>query len=110
MRAMKRIVDGKLYDTGTAKIVAKWRWGSEAFSINDAGQAVGFFRKPKLIPRRDWRYWAGSSLSRRMVRWTPPLPFVTSMKPRIKWSWCSSHGCCWPSHSPTKWRARSGPC
>jgi hypothetical protein len=26
---MKRIIDGKLYDTETAKIVAKWYWGSE---------------------------------------------------------------------------------
>jgi hypothetical protein len=26
---MKRIVDGKLYDTETAKMVAKWFWGSE---------------------------------------------------------------------------------
>jgi hypothetical protein len=26
---MKQIVDGKLYDTETAKMVAKWFWGSE---------------------------------------------------------------------------------
>src|ERR1700722_14500887 len=24
--------------------------------------------------------------------------------------WRASRGWCWPSHSPTKWRARSGPC
>ena len=29
MIALKRIVEGKLYDTGTAKIVAKRRWSSE---------------------------------------------------------------------------------
>jgi hypothetical protein len=36
MIPMKRIVDGRLYDTETAKIVAKWRWGSEDGSGDSA--------------------------------------------------------------------------
>jgi hypothetical protein len=56
------------------------------------GWRLGFFRRPKLTPRRAWRFWGGSSPSRRKAHWTPLLPFVMSMKPRIKWSWCSRAG------------------
>src|ERR1700722_11374521 len=48
------------------------------------GWRLGFFRRPKLTPRRAWRFWGGSSPSRRRAHWTPLLPFVMSMKPRIK--------------------------
>jgi hypothetical protein len=48
------------------------------------GWRLGFFRRPKLTPRRAWRFWGGSSPSRRKAHWTPLLSFVMSMKPRIK--------------------------
>ena len=41
---------------------------------------------------------AGLALLGRLIpvsqkaHWTPLLPFVMSMKPRIKWSWCSRAG------------------
>ena len=64
---MKRIVDGKLYDTGTAKIVAKWSWACEdcqgdrtlyinkngAFFVmdEDAPEYDGEVVEPRLTPR-----------------------------------------------------------
>ena len=66
MIALKRIVEGKLYDTGTAKIVAKWRWSSEdgqgdktlyinkngAFFVmdEDAPEYDGDVVEPRLTP------------------------------------------------------------
>ena len=67
MRALKRIVNGKLYDTETAKMVAKWRWSSEdgqgdqtlyankngAFFVmdEDAPEYDGHVVEPRLTPR-----------------------------------------------------------
>jgi hypothetical protein len=44
-----------------------------------AGLVLPCTRLPRRRPS-----WAGSFPSRRWARWTPLLPFVTSMKPRIK--------------------------
>jgi hypothetical protein len=68
MRVMKRIVDGKLYDTGTAKIVAKWRWSSEdgqgdkTLYINKNG---AFFVMDEDAPEYDGDW---SSLALRRIR------------------------------------------
>jgi hypothetical protein len=60
----------RCYRRSMARILTGWR--------------LGFFRRPKLTPRRAWRFWGGSSPSLRKAQWTPLLPFVMSMKPRIK--------------------------
>jgi bifunctional non-homologous end joining protein LigD len=56
------------------------------------GLASWVLQEAKANPTAAWRFWGGSSPSRRKAHWTPLLSFVMSMKPRIKRSWCSRAG------------------